>query len=1303
MSLAKPITDRDLQRRALHDLIALATDCASSDQQIEQTRSATVESIRQASEKSDWIRDERTKAQSEAIHEKHQTHLKEVTDRFASDKARLDQHDRHARQRVEAEYDQVASDTKKRLQQAVWLADSVYEAASNQIRDEYKKAAAKVKEEKDQLAALEGESIRTLLNFGQQPQDYPALPPAELPEVADADAAYTDQFELAKAQLAQFKALSLPKVFVGAWPILIVIAVLGGVVILTGQVFGKQPPAWMQLGSLDPSISAPIVTGGIALILLIVAGVLLRILALRQIKAIYLPLMHTQAVAAQLTDLQMDRAESRKTERKAAASNTRNVEAQAAADQFNPILARAAQKRDAALQITTAEHQGKLRKLTEHRDKHTLELSQWLKQQLESLGIRSGQDQQSTVEKQNAAREQAEQMYLQSRCELEQRWKDGLTAIQSSGAATRPDDAVVDFTQVDWNTWKPPREFSKTVPFGLLKVDLRELVAEVMPVENFRLELPQSFEVPAMLAFPEQASLMIEFDRAGREKSLRTLQLLMARLLTNLPAGRVRFTIIDPVGLGQNFAGFMHLADYDEALVGGRIWTDADHIEQRLADLTEHMETVIQKYLRNEFATIDDYNAQAGELAEPYRFLVIADFPVNFSEEAMKRLASIASTGARCGVYTLIARDLRTPLPQGAHLEDIAARGVHLILKNDSLSWEDEVFKRFPLTLDTPPDEQTLTRMLHVVGTYAKDANRVEVPFETIAPETDKIWSGDCTNELRVPIGRVGATRQQFLRLGKGVAQHSLIAGKTGSGKSTLLHVLATNLALWYSPDQVEMYLIDFKKGVEFKTYATNLLPHARAIAVESDREFGLSVLQRLDAELTRRGELFRSLGVQDLAAYRATPDAQPMPRTLLIIDEFQEFFSEDDKLAQDASALIDRLVRQGRAFGIHVLLGSQTISGSGGLPRSTLGQMAVRVALQCSEADSHLILGDNNAAARLLSRPGEAIYNDVGGLVEGNSPFQISWLADETRDRLLAMVRQRYETQDGKLEPIVFEGNAPADIRKNVALTGLLNGEAPAGASALPTIWFGEPVAIRPSTHAVLRRQSGANVLIVGQHDQTALALMAMAILSLGVQQESGSFYLLDGTPADSPHSGRLPEVLETLSQTVHNVDYRAVPQIMDDLAKELQRRQAADDTAGAPIFLFIHGVQRYRALRKSEDSFSFSSGDEEKPPATDKQFADILREGPNFGIHVIAWADTAATLDRTFDRNAMRDFDYRVLMQMSATDSSNLMDSPAANKMGMFRALLYSEEQGVMEKFRPYAFPDAGWLDQIRAKSRR
>ena len=85
----------------------------------------------------------------------------------------------------------------------------------------------------------------------------------------------------------------------------------------------------------------------------------------------------------------------------------------------------------------------------------------------------------------------------------------------------------------------------------------------------------------------------------------------------------------------------------------------------------------------------------------------------------------------------------------------------------------------------------------------------------------------------------MGHARLQHLELGSGTAQHVLIAGKTGSGKSNLLHVLITNSALLYSPDHLQLYLIDFKKGVEFKIYASYQLPHARVIAIESEREFG--------------------------------------------------------------------------------------------------------------------------------------------------------------------------------------------------------------------------------------------------------------------------------------------------------------------------------------------------------------------------------------------------------------------------------------------------------------------------------
>jgi hypothetical protein len=449
---------------------------------------------------------------------------------------------------------------------------------------------------------------------------------------------------------------------------------------------------------------------------------------------------------------------------------------------------------------------------------------------------------------------------------------------------------------------------------------------------------------------------------------------------------------------------------------------------------------------------------------------------------------------------------------------------------------------------------------------------------------------------------------------------------------------------------------------------------------------------------------MYRTLGVQDLPAYRET-SGKSLPRTLLIIDEFQEFFSEDDKLAQEAGLLIDRLVRQGRAFGIHVLLGSQTIGGSSGLARSTIGQMAVRIALQTSEADSQLILGDNNAAARLLSRPGEAIYNDQGGLIEGNSPFQVAWLDDDKRERYLAQVSQQaHRANDHHAAPIVFEGNAPADPNKNPRLTKLLAASEWPPAPAAPVVWLGEPVAIKDPTAVAFRRQSGANVMIIGQQEESALAMMTMATIALASQFRPGAvtFHVLDGSAADSQFHGVFGRIASTLPHQSNVVEWRAVPETIDRLHQEMRRRHD-EQTPGAapPIFLFVYGLQRYRALRRDEDSsFSFSTSDEPKKAEPGKQFAELLRDGPPVGIHIITWIDTPAAIERTLDRASLREFDHRVLFQMSAADSSNLIDSPLANKLGFFRALSYSEEQGVVEKFRPYALPSKDFVAAIAKK---
>ena len=228
----------------------------------------------------------------------------------------------------------------------------------------------------------------------------------------------------------------------------------------------------------------------------------------------------------------------------------------------------------------------------------------------------------------------------------------------------------------------------------------------------------------------------------------------MFRLLTSLPPGQVRFTIIDPIGIGRNFGAFMHLADFDGALVTNQVWTDPRQIEERLADLAVHMETVTQKYLRNEYATIEEYNAVAEEVAEPYRVLVVADFPTKFDEKSAARLAAIAAGGVPCGVLTLVAADISKPLPAGFSSMSCAPTAPTSpgMPRAARLVWDDRDFGQYPLV----PRRASARRLRHPAdpesrrGRQGRQARRGAVRVHQPAPP--------------VPTGRATAAAESTFR-----------------------------------------------------------------------------------------------------------------------------------------------------------------------------------------------------------------------------------------------------------------------------------------------------------------------------------------------------------------------------------------------------------------------------------------------------------------------------------------------------------------------------------------------------------
>jgi hypothetical protein len=280
------------------------------------------------------------------------------------------------------------------------------------------------------------------------------------------------------------------------------------------------------------------------------------------------------------------------------------------------------------------------------------------------------------------------------------------------------------------------------------------------------------------------------------------------------------------------------------------------------------------------------------------------------------------------------------------------------------------------------------------------------------------------------------------------------------------------------------------------------------------------------------------------------------------------------------------------------------------------------------------------------------------------------------------------------------------------------------------PRIWLGEAVEIKQPTSVTFHRQTGSNLLLVGPDPAAAYGIMATAAVTLAAQAEQSresraesreprtdqptlstldsqlpSLILLDGSPLDTPEAAAWRDLAGRFPEHVHLSAPRDSGDVLARLAAEKDRRDGARDAAHPPLWVLVYNLSRFRDLRKPVDDFglaSFGESTSDKPADPGKQFAELLAGGPECGIHVLVWCDSYNNVERWVSRQSLRDLEYRVAFQMNASDSSNLLDSPAASKLGVHRALLYREETGTSEKFRPYGAPAAEWLERVAAQLR-
>ena len=240
----------------------------------------------------------------------------------------------------------------------------------------------------------------------------------------------------------------------------------------------------------------------------------------------------------------------------------------------------------------------------------------------------------------------------------------------------------------------------------------------------------------------------------------------------------------------------------------------------------------------------------------------------------------------------------------------------------------------------------------------------------------------------RFPVG-AGYDGTTFLDLATD-GPHGLIGGTTGSGKSELLQTMIASLAAVNRPDELTFVLIDYKGGSAFRECAE--LPHTLGMITDLDGHLVQRALASLDAELRRREQVLADVGVKDHREYQARrarePELPPLPRLLLVIDEFATLVRE---LVEFVPGLVG-LAQRGRSLGLHLLLATQRPAGA--VSHEIRANTNLRIALRVTDrTESTDIINAPSAAAISPATPGRALVRRGDG---PPLPFQTAWVGAE-------------------------------------------------------------------------------------------------------------------------------------------------------------------------------------------------------------------------------------------------------------------------------------------------------------------
>lgn len=743
----------------------------------------------------------------------------------------------------------------------------------------------------------------------------------------------------------------------------------------------------------------------------------------------------------------------------------------------------------------------------------------------------------------------------------------------------------------------------------------------------------------------------------------KTLTDYLLSLLLSLPIKKIHFTIVD---LQNTFALDYFYGRLAPSLYGGKPINQEYALGQYIDQMNTRVLNCVQKY-----GDLTEYNRKHQNIIMPYEIILVLG---EVDRTNAPKMNSLINNGKKGGVF------------------------VHRITFDDKCSITSN--KGICHIQDNPCLEEAILNYINSTAN-AKEGKKV------ISLDISTAESSDYTpiqDGILLPVGQVNNDEKIF-RMDLVSHVHAFVLGQSGSGKSVFLHNVISGAMLKYAPEDLELYLLDFKLGgVEFNRYKGE--KHVRAMLVDnSDQQITLEILRELRERMTERGKLLRQEGVTNIAEYNAKA-SEKMPHILFVADECHELFRVGTDVPRtisiEISEIITKIAKEGRSQGVHLLMATQTLSGTE-INNEILNNISDHYLLKCSVADSERLVMNSSDKTSTLST-GQIYYHHV----DGEEIFQAFYTDKHAAEKIVnAINKKAAQHRDNgvfyfsgaslfKLDESVIAANAKKCRRNAVVLLGKSINLAQADVCVS------------------LREDYSENVLMVGLNDQDQVTRVMMNALwsSLLANAQRGNdiaFKVVDCLNSDESIYKDQLEELENAGK-IDIIQPRKRGEFFKTLTNDIQNNRAKE------TMLFILGQDKFRELKLDMDlpadnteqstnnsdltsmlsMGAFGSSPTSSSAKTYRGALDIiLDKGPEQGVHTILQVEKPSNIlymDYLSPKILFQKFKHVVALKSDERAGSQLglRDDIRLELLNRdeerMRAFYYSEESDEYTLFTPY-----------------